>query len=74
MNGRWAQQFQMVESQPKPSSDPNAVITTGAIAILFPVVLVCSIIARRRHRQSIRQERIAQLERSWSIKSSQNLR
>lgn len=74
MNGRWAQRFQMVESQPKPISDPNAVITTSAIAILVPVVLVCSIIVQRRYRRTIRQERIAQLERSWSIKSSQNLR
>ncbi|WP_146141036.1 hypothetical protein [Stenomitos frigidus] len=62
---------------PSPSSIPttheNSAIATGVIALLLPLIVALSIVARRHYHQRVMRQRIAKLERLWQLHYRQNI-
>ncbi len=62
------------QHHPTPPADvaaTNAVI--GVVAIALPIVLFCAIVAHRKHKATVMQQRIQRLNRLWQLDSSETL-
>jgi hypothetical protein len=54
-------------------TNANVTMMSGALVILFPLLVVLSIILQRRYRQLTLQQRIARLEKLWLLNPHRHL-
>ena len=73
MSGRWIQMIRIDDRSSESSTTLDPQIVGGMVSILIPTLFIFSLMIRRRNCQKIMQQRIAQLERSWQLKSPRNL-
>lgn len=73
MSGRWIQMIRIDDRSSESSTTLDPQIVAGMVSILIPTLFIVSLIVRRRSNRKTMQQQIAQLERSWQLKSTRNL-